>query len=72
MSRCGGSTVPDEGEPRADTWGNADAMRRRGGGVWVTPSLDAGKGLLYVAVGNPVPNLFGDVREGSNLYTIRE
>ena len=35
----------------------------------MTPYLDAEKRLLYVAVGNPVANLFGDVREGSNLYT---
>jgi alcohol dehydrogenase (cytochrome c) len=35
----------------------------------VTPSLDAEKGLLYIAVGNPVPDFFGGVRMGKNLYT---
>lgn len=63
------STVPDEGEPGAETWSDAQARQRGGGGVWNTPGYDAGSGLLYVAVGNPVPDLYGDVREGDNLYT---
>jgi hypothetical protein len=33
------------------------------------PRLDADKGLLYVAVGNPAPDFFGGVRMGKNLYT---
>jgi alcohol dehydrogenase (cytochrome c) len=63
------NTIPDEGEQGADTWSNAEEMPRGGGGVWVTPSLDADKGLLYVAVGNPAPDFFGGVRMGKNLYT---
>ena len=63
------NTVPDDGEPGVETWSDADARQHGGGGVWVTPSIDAATGLLYAAVGNPVPDFFGDVREGSNLYT---
>jgi alcohol dehydrogenase (cytochrome c) len=63
------ATVPDDGEPGAETWSESDARRRGGGGVWNTPSLDTDTGLLYVAVGNPVPDFFGDVRQGANLYT---
>jgi alcohol dehydrogenase (cytochrome c) len=63
------NTVPGEGEPGFDTWSNTDETPRGGGGIWVTPSLDAGKGLLYVAVGNPAPDFFGGVRMGKNLYT---
>jgi alcohol dehydrogenase (cytochrome c) len=63
------NTVPGEGEPGFDTWSSTDDTPRGGGGIWVTPSLDADKGLLYVAVGNPAPDFFGGVRMGKNLYT---
>lgn len=63
------NTVPDEGEPGAESWGSADARMRGGGGIWTTPSLDAATGLIYVAVGNPAPDLFAAQRPGSNLYT---
>jgi alcohol dehydrogenase (cytochrome c) len=62
-------TIPSEGEPGADTWKSTDDTPRGGGGVWVAPSLDAEKGLLYVAVGNPAPDFFGGERLGANLYT---
>jgi alcohol dehydrogenase (cytochrome c) len=63
------NTVPGEGEPGFDTWGSTDETPRGGGGIWVTPSLDAEKGSLYIAVGNPAPDFFGGVRMGKNLYT---
>jgi alcohol dehydrogenase (cytochrome c) len=63
------NTIPEEGEPGAETWTGAEDKPRGGGGIWVTPSLDTAKGLLYVAVGNPVPDFFGNVRMGDNLYT---
>jgi len=63
------NTVPGDDEPGAQTWSDRDARRRGGGGVWVTPTIDSDTGRLYVAVGNPVPDLYGDVREGDNLYT---
>jgi alcohol dehydrogenase (cytochrome c) len=63
------NTIPGEGEPGFDTWSSTDETPHGGGGIWVTPSLDAEKGLLYVAVGNPVPDFFGAARMGKNLYT---
>ena len=63
------NTIPEEGEPGAETWTGAEDKPRGGGGIWVTPSLDTAKGLLYVAVGNPAPDFSGDVRMGDNLYT---
>lgn len=63
------NTVPDDGEPGAETWSEVETREHGGGGVWVTPAYDADTGLLYAAVGNPVPDFFGDVREGTNLYT---
>jgi len=63
------NTVPDEGQPGAETWNGAEDKPRGGDGIWVTPSLDTAKGSLYVAVGNPAPDFFGGVRMGKNLYT---
>ena len=63
------NTIPDDDEPGAETWSNREARRHGGGGVWVTPTIDSETGRLYVTVGNPVPDLYGDVREGVNLYT---
>jgi alcohol dehydrogenase (cytochrome c) len=32
-------------------------------------SLDVEKGLVYVPVGNPAPDFYGQSRPGENLYT---
>lgn len=63
------NTIPDDGEPGAETWGGADSRARGGGGIWTTPVLDVARGHLYVAVGNPAPDFFASQRPGTNLYT---
>ena len=63
------NTVPDAGEPGSETWGSTDARLKGGGGIWTTPALDAARGLLYVAVGNPAPDFIASGRDGANLYT---
>jgi len=64
------TTIPVDGDPAATTWSSSETRARGGGGVWtVAPSIDIDQGLLFVAVGNPAPDFFGDVREGTNLYT---
>jgi alcohol dehydrogenase (cytochrome c) len=63
------NTVPNDGEPGAETWGEGTARLRGGGAVWSPPSLDPDAGLLYVPVANPAPDFFNDNRPGSNLYT---
>jgi alcohol dehydrogenase (cytochrome c) len=63
------NTVPDEGEPGAETWKDVAARETGGGGVWAPLSLDAEKGVLYVPVSNPAPDFYTDSRLGSNLYT---
>jgi PQQ-dependent dehydrogenase (methanol/ethanol family) len=59
----------DVSAEKADSakWG--DAWTRGGGGVWMTPAYDKDLGLIYVAVGNPSPDLDGGSRPGDNLYT---
>jgi alcohol dehydrogenase (cytochrome c) len=63
------NTVPDEGEPGAETWEIPDARLHGGGAVWSPLSLDPQEGLLYVPVSNPAPDLYTDIRPGKNLYT---
>jgi alcohol dehydrogenase (cytochrome c) len=62
------NTVPRPGEPGADTWVTSTTVTG-GGAVWTPFSLDPERGLVFVPVGNPAPDLYGDVRRGANLYT---
>jgi alcohol dehydrogenase (cytochrome c) len=62
-------TVPEPGEPGSETWENAEAFKHGGGAVWTPFTFDPAGGLLFVAVGNPAPDLAPQVRPGDNLYT---
>ena len=67
-------TVPSPGDFGGDTWPTltgpfADPFLRGGGGVWMTPAYDLAAGRLFIAVGNPGPNLDGTHRAGNNLFT---
>jgi PQQ-dependent dehydrogenase (methanol/ethanol family) len=59
----------DLAKEKGDSAKYADAWTRGGGGVWMTPAYDKESNSLYVAVGNPSPDLDGSVRPGDNLYT---
>ncbi len=64
------NTVPDPGEPGANTWGKDPAVMAHGGGsIWTPLSYDSARGLVYVPVGNPAPDLYDNLRPGDNLYT---
>ena len=63
------NTVPDDGEPGAETWEKADAKLIGGGAVWAPLSLDVAERVVYVPVANPAPDFFGEARPGANLYT---
>ena len=62
-------TIPRPGEPGAETWHNAPGVPVGGGGIWTSPTYDAARGELYVAVTNPAPDLPAYLRPGENLYT---
>ncbi len=47
-----------------------DAAIRGGGSAWTTPVVDPDKGLLYVGIGNPSPQMDASTRPGDNLYTV--
>ena len=40
-----------------------------GGGVWMAPAVDLASKTVYFVVGNPSPDLYGQIRPGDNLYT---
>jgi alcohol dehydrogenase (cytochrome c) len=60
-------TTPAPGEPGSETWPNAEAMARGGGGTWTVGSYDPELNLVYWGTGNP--NGAIDARLGDNLYT---
>ncbi len=61
--------IPDANEPGADSWKDPKSREHGGGSLWTPLALDAEKGVLYVPVGNPAPDFYGQARPGSNLYT---
>ncbi len=61
-------TVPQPGEPGAETWGK-ESWRTGGGSTWLTGSYDPELNLLYWMTGNPAPDWNDDDRPGDNLYT---
>lgn len=63
------NTVPADGEPGVETWGEADSRLMGGGAVWCPLSVDPEEGLVYVPVANPAPDFFDEIRPGANLYT---
>jgi alcohol dehydrogenase (cytochrome c) len=63
------NTIPDAGEPGAETWEKADSRLQGGGAVWSPLSLDHEQGILYVPVANPAPDFYSEARPGKNLYS---
>src|SRR5439155_924874 len=59
----------DVAKEKADSAKYADAWQNGGGGGWMTPAYDDATKTLYVAVGNPSPDLDGSVRPGDNRWT---
>jgi alcohol dehydrogenase (cytochrome c) len=61
--------VPDPGEPGANSWKSQESLKHGGGSLWTPLSLDAKAGIVYLPVGNPAPDFYGEIRPGDNLYT---
>ncbi len=58
----------DIAREKADSAKYADAWKTGGGGVWMTPAYDPQSNTIFLAVGNPSPDLDGAIRPGDNLY----
>lgn len=57
-------TVP----PKGQDW-LADGTFGGGGAVWMPASFDEETGLMYISVGNPAPDYYGEQRPGANPHT---
>jgi alcohol dehydrogenase (cytochrome c) len=60
-------TVPNPGEPGAETWVGAQT-EHRGGASWMIGTYDPQLDLIYWGTGNPAP-WASQSRAGDNLYT---
>lgn len=59
--------VPVKGEFGYDTWGGGREFG--GGSSWASFAVDPEKKVVYAPVGNPGPQMDGNVRKGDNLFT---
>ena len=59
----------DIAKEKADSAKHKDAWKTGGGSMWMTPAYDADTKTLFVAIGNPSPDLDGSIRPGDNLWT---
>ena len=63
------NALPSLDDPEAGSWGTKEALEHGGGSFWTPVAVDRAKDLLFVPIGNPAPDFFGDIRKGANLYT---
>ncbi len=61
-------TVPGPGEFGNHTW-EGESWKTGGGATWMTGTYDPDLDLIYWGIGNPSPDINGDVRKGDNLFT---
>jgi alcohol dehydrogenase (cytochrome c) len=61
-------TIPGPGQPGHNTW-PGDSWKHGGGAVWSGMALDQSTDTLFVAPGNPGPDMVLTRRKGVKLYT---
>ncbi len=62
-------TVPHPEDENFGTWGLDGWLDRRGPGAWVPLTVDVPNHLVFIPLGNPTDQNFGNSRPGSNLYS---
>ena len=62
------NSIPGPGEFGNSTW-EGDSWSRGGASTWMTGTYDPESDTLYWGIGNPGPDLNGDVRKGDNLFS---
>ena len=60
----------DIAREKADAARYRDSWKRGGGSAWTTPAIDVERGLIYLGIGNPSPQMDDVTRPGDNLYTV--
>ncbi|GAC1311416.1 MAG: PQQ-dependent methanol/ethanol family dehydrogenase [Vulcanimicrobiaceae bacterium] len=61
-------TIPGPGEAGHETW-SGDSWKRGGAAVWSGLAIDEKSDTLFMDLGNPQPDFFGESRKGDNLYS---
>ncbi|HVW83221.1 MAG TPA: PQQ-dependent dehydrogenase, methanol/ethanol family [Bryobacteraceae bacterium] len=61
-------SIPAKGEFGNETW-DAESWQHGGSPTWLTGSYDPELNTVYWAIGNPGPDINGDVRKGDNLFS---
>jgi quinoprotein glucose dehydrogenase len=61
-------TVPQEGEPGAETWLEESWRYSGNTNVWSMLSCDEELGLVYLPIGTPTSDYYGGHRPGDNLF----
>ena len=59
----------EPGDPNFPGAWDGESWKIGGGSVWDAAAIDTKNDLAIFAVGNPNPDLYGENRKGSNLYT---
>ena len=62
------NTIPGPGEFGHETW-EGDSWKHGGAPTWLTGTYDPELNTLYWPIGNPGPDINGDVRKGDNLFS---
>jgi glucose dehydrogenase len=60
--------VPRPSEPGNETWGPDGWKDRAGPSAWGAMTIDTGRGLVFIPLGNPADSFYGADRKGMNLY----
>ena len=61
-------TVPLPGEAGHETWEGDGWRDRTGANVWTLITIDAERGLVFLAIGSPAFDFYGGDRKGADLY----
>ncbi|MEQ8953654.1 MAG: pyrroloquinoline quinone-dependent dehydrogenase, partial [Gammaproteobacteria bacterium] len=62
------NTLPEPGQPGADTWARGSLATAGGANNWTGMALDEDRGMLFVPTGSATPDFYGGSRAGDNLY----
>jgi quinoprotein glucose dehydrogenase len=62
------NTIPQKGEPGAETWLNNSNEYTGNNGVWTEMTADVEAGLAYLPVEQPTSDFYGGHRPGNGLY----
>jgi len=62
-------TIPYPGEAGYETWPKDNWIRAGSPANWGAATVDAGRGLVFLPIGQPAAQYYGGERHGQNLYS---